>query len=221
MRPGTYKLDWQETQSRASTGLGAGSSYCQRSWPFLPLPFCQASGGSYYLQSSHILQPVALTSTSRSPPSPTGSSSSWKECLSTPTRTFMEEEGGFPRHCLSSPPPLVLCAPRHTSARAHTHTHTCTRPPPQRFWRRDQAEARWGRGGHGRAGITQCPALTLPPTGDRQSAAEARLPSGVVTCVLCAGDREKGKRNRLAASGPCVCACLGTEMSAQPRGDAG
>ena len=126
MRPGTYKLDWQETQSRASTGLGAGSSYCQRSWPFLPLPFCQASGGSYYLQSSHILQPVALTSTSRSPPSPTGSSSSWKECLSTPTGTFMEEEGGFPQHCLSSPPPLVLCAPRHTSARAHTHTHTHT-----------------------------------------------------------------------------------------------
>ena len=146
MRPGTYKLDWQETQSRASTGLEAGSSYCQSSWPFLPLPFCQALGSLYYLQSSHILQPVALTSTSRSPPSPTGSSSSWKECLSTPTGTFMEEEGGFPRHCLSSPPPLVFCAPRHMSARTHTHMHMSSSPEVlEKGPGRGTLEAGWAR----------------------------------------------------------------------------
>ena len=108
-----------------------------------------------------------------------GSSSSWKECLSALVGTIMEEEGGFPQAVsLLTSSPCPLCSTSHK--RTHTHTH----PPPQRFWRRDQAEARWGRGGHGRAGITLGPALTLPPTGDRQSAAEARLPSGVVTCVL-------------------------------------
>ena len=215
MRPGTYKLDWQETQSRASTGLEAGSSYCQSSWPFLPglgqpllfaeQPHSPACGSHLHLQEPTISHGLILQ----------------LERVSVHPHWDLYGGRGWLPPALSvlTSSPCLLCSTSHE--RAHTHTHTCTCPPPQRFWRRDQAEARWRRGGHGRAGITQCPALTLPPTGDRQSAAEARLPSGVVTCVLCAGDREKGERDRLAASGPCACACLGTEVSAQPRGGPG
>ena len=79
-----------------------------------------------------------------------------------------------------------------------------------------------GRGGHSRAGVTRRPASTLPPAGARQSAAEASLPSGAVTCVPSVLEAERReRRDRPAASGLCARACLGIEMSTQQRGDAG
>lgn len=142
-----------------------------------------------------------------------GSSSSWKECLSALVGTIMEEEGGFPQAVsLLTSSPCPLCSTSHK----RTHTHTPSSPevlekgPGGGTLGAGWARQSWHHPGpcfnppsHGRPAIC-CRSKVAIWRGDLRS--------------LCAG---RERRDRLAASGLCVCACLGTEMSAQQRGDAG
>ena len=122
--------------------------------------------------------------------------------------------GWFPSGSVS-PHLLPLSSVLHIT-QAHTHTHTPSSPevlekgPGGGTLGAGWARQSWHHPGpcfnppsHGRPAIC-CRSKVAIWRGDLRS--------------LCAG---RERRDRLAASGLCVCACLGTEMSAQQRGDAG
>ena len=165
---------------------------------------------------------MTLTSTSGSPPSPTGAREAGSahppagKSVCPPSLGLLWKKRVVSLwHCLSSPPPLVLCAPHHTSAQ--THTHALLPRGSGEGTRRRHVGVGWARQSwhhpvpcfnppsHGRPAIC-CRSKVAIWRGDLRS--------------LCAGERRE-RRDRLAASGLCARACLGIEMSTQHRGDAG
>lgn len=111
--------------------------------------------------------------------------------------------------------PCPLCSTSHERAHTHTHMHT---PSSPEILEKGPGGGTLGAGWARQSWHHPAPCFN-PPSHGRPAIccrSEVAIWRGDL-CSLC-WIREKGERDRLAASGPCACACLGTEMNAQPRG---